>query len=98
MGSWIHIILEGYCTRKYSTKKDKYVYECTNPKKMELKKIPNKDYDPNYRTPKKPSYCIDVPRFICLEKNCKHFGYCDAELEDYLWMNKKYKKSKKLEE
>ena len=93
---WTHIILEAYCARKWSDKKDKYMYEVVNWKKFKTKKVPNSRYDPNYRTPKKPNYCPNLPQYICLEKNCPHFTYTNALKEDYLFLNKKYKKGKKL--
>jgi hypothetical protein len=101
MTAWTHIILEGYCMRKISEKKGKHIYKCIDTKKMKFEKEPNPNYDPNYKTPKKPKYCINIPIYTCLEKDCPHFAYTNALEKDYLWMNKKYKKSKnqkKLEE
>lgn len=92
---WTHIIIEGYCARKWSDKKHKYVYECIDIKKVKFKKKFNPNYNPNYKTPRKPSYCPDLPMYMCLKKNCPHFTYTNALEEDYLWMNKRYKKSKK---
>lgn len=92
MGVWTHIILEAYCARKWSDKKDKYWYEAIDAKKFKTKKAPNPYYDPKYRTPKKPSYCPNIPQYICLEKECPHLVYTNALEEDYLFLNKKYKK------
>lgn len=93
---WTHIILEAYCARKWSTKKSKYHYRWLGDDSIEkFKKIENKDYDPNYRTPKKPSYCENIPNYVCLEKNCPHLAYTNAEESDYKFLYKKYKKKKR---
>ncbi|MFH1587145.1 MAG: hypothetical protein ABID38_04770 [Candidatus Diapherotrites archaeon] len=89
---WTHIILEAYCARKWSDKKDKYWYEVVDLKKFKTKKAPNPHYNANYRTPRKPNYCPNAPRYICLEKNCPHLTYTDALEKDYLFLNKRYKK------
>lgn len=96
---WTHIILEACCARKWSDKKGKYLYELIDRKKFKTKKIPNSCYDPNYKTPKKPNYCSKIPQYICLEKNCPHLAYTNALEADYLFLNKKYKKTqdKKLD-
>ena len=93
---WTHVILEGYCTRTLSSKKDKFIYKVTDVKKFKTEKENNPEYDSKYRMPKKPKYCPNIPQYICLENDCSHFGYTDAEKEDYLWMNKKYKKGDKI--
>ena len=88
---WTHIILEAYCARKWSDKKDKYLYELIGKGKFKTKKVANPHYDPDYRTPKKPSYCPNVPQYICLEKNCPHLAYTNAVEKDYFFLNKRYK-------
>lgn len=92
MGVWTHIILEAYCARKWSGKKSKYLHELIDAKKFKTKKVPNPHHNPNYKTPRKPSYCHNIPQFICLEKECLYLAYTSAEKEDYLFLNKKYKK------
>ena len=86
---WAHIVLEAYCTRKWSTKKGKYLYRMEED--GSFTKIGNKDYDPSYRTPRKPSYCRGIPGYICLEKGCPHLAYTNAEPADYKFLGKKYK-------
>lgn len=90
MVCWTHVIIEGYCARTWSTKKDKFVYKVINTKELKTEKIKNPEYDSKYRTPKKPCYCPHIPQYICLEKNCPHFAYANSLEKDYLWMNKKY--------
>jgi len=90
---WTHIIIEGYCSRKLSCKKDKYVYTWEKGKLSQ--KIKNSRYDPKYKTPKKPKYCKDIPNYLCLENHCPHFGYTDAEKRVYLHLNRLYKNKKK---
>ena len=85
---WNHILLEAFCSRKWSDKKDKYLYEVVFNKKNhmtgEFKKIPNKDYDLNYKTPRKPSFCPGgTPEYVCLEKDCPFLAYCNADKSDY---------------
>ena len=87
-----NIILEAYCFRTLSDKKHKYVYELVDGENFKTRKIPNPNYDPNFKTPRKPTYCPEKPQYICLEKDCPHLAYCDAEKEDYLFLNKKYRK------
>lgn len=94
MAPWAHIILEAHCTRKLTLKKDKYVYEPVDLKTAKFKKKPNPYYNPAYKIPKKPSYCPELPQYKCLEKNCPHFAYTNAEKKDYLFLNKRYKKKK----
>ncbi len=91
---WTHIILEAYCTRKLSSKKDKQVYELIETKTSKFKKKSNLNYDTNYKTPKKPSYCPNIPQYKCLEKECPYFAYTNAEKKDYLSLNKRYKTKK----
>lgn len=90
---WTHIILEAYCARKWSTKKSKYRYEWL--KNGSFEKVENKDYDPDYRTPRKPGYCENTPNYACLEKNCPHLAYTNAGESDYKFLYKKYKKRPK---
>lgn len=78
---WSHTILEVYCGRTWSTKKDKYLYKMLPNKKW--KRVPNDDYDPKYKVPAKPDYCVDRPCFVCLDMACPHLAYCEADEEDY---------------
>ncbi|MCX6799453.1 MAG: hypothetical protein NTW59_05160 [Candidatus Diapherotrites archaeon] len=95
MNGWTHIILEAYCARKWNNKKNKYWYELIgNAKEFKTKKVPNPHYDQKYKTPKKPGYCPGTQQYICLEKGCPHLAYTNALEEDYLFMNRKYKKRK----
>ena len=71
---WNHIVLEGFCTRKLSIKKDKYHYRLIDTKTLKTVKIDNKDYDPDYKTPKKPSYCKNRINQDCFFKNCPYLG------------------------
>ena len=90
--TWTTIILEAYCLRTTTCEKHKYNYEIFgfNSKKGKLKtrKIPNKKYNPKYKTPRKPGYCPGKPQYLCLEKGCKYFAYTDAYKEEYLWDDK----------
>lgn len=95
MACWTHIIIEGYCVRTWSTKKDKFIYKVISAKEFKTEKIKNPEYDSKYKIPKKPHYCPSRLRYICLEKDCPHFAYTDALEEDYFWMNKKYTNTKK---
>lgn len=92
---WTHIILEAHCLRKVSTKKDKYLYEIVNNEFIKTKRIPNPNFDLAYKTPRKPEYCPGIPQYICLEKNCPHLGYTNADKEDYNFLNRLKKVPKK---
>lgn len=41
-----------------------------------------------------PKYCKRKLQFTCLSESCPFFGYCDAEKEVYLHVNKFYKDNK----
>lgn len=92
---WNHIILEGYCTRKFSTKGDKYLYKLINTKELKTEKIENPEYDPNYKTPRKPRYCEDKICQTCYFKECPYLGTCDLPKNEYkkimLFIDKMYK-------
>jgi len=90
---WTHIILEAYCMRKVSDAKCKH--RCKWLKNGSFEKIENEDYDPNYRVPRKPGYCKSRPNYVCLENDCPHLAYTDAEESDYKFLYKKYKKKPK---
>jgi len=94
MSVWTHIILEAYCTRNSGPEKGKYLYELVDAKNFKTRKKPNPFYDPAFKNPRKPKYCPGVPQYLCLEKDCLHFGYTNAEEKDYLFLNKRYNKKK----
>jgi len=71
---WNFIITEGYCIRKVSEKKGKYIYEVISTDPWKTKKKPNPYYDPKYRTPKKPKYCKDKICYECFENDCPYLG------------------------
>lgn len=77
------IILEAFCSRKWSIEKHKYMYRWTNHETYKFVKTPNPFYNPKYRTPRKPRYCPNVPSYLCLEKECPHLCYVNAEPEEY---------------
>lgn len=95
MSGWMHIILEAYCSRLWSLKKDKYMYEVISTKPLKTKKILNVDYDKNYRIPKQPRYCPKIAQYICMEKKCPHLATVNANKEDYIFLDKRYEKMKK---
>jgi hypothetical protein len=94
---WNHIIVEGFCMRLSSPKKDKCVYEIISMEPYKSKKIKNPLYDPKYKIPKKPSYCKDRICVGCLMNDCPHLaigecppkvhGYIDDMMRD-MWDNK----------
>jgi len=84
---WNHIILEGFCMRKLSTKKDKYMYELVDG--FKTKKILNVEYDPKYRTPKKPKFCEDRICQVCFFKDCPHLATADLGEKEYKEIMKK---------
>lgn len=90
--NWSHVILEVYCARKWSITKHKYVYEAISTNPLKTKKKLNPDYKPDYKTPRKPSYCKGNPQFICLERNCPFLGYVEADKKDYTALYKRYRK------
>jgi len=80
---WNHIILEGFCMRKLSCAKHKYHYEVTDFDTLKTKRVPNKCYDPNYKTPRKPNYCQNIVCQVCYFKSCPHLGIGEPDDEDY---------------
>lgn len=94
--NWSHIILEAYCGRKWSLKKDKYFYQWPDAKKRptngkDFIKVKNESYDKDYKTPRKPKFCKNVPCYLCLEKGCKFLAYSNGSLKDYKILFKRCK-------
>ena len=98
--NWTHIIIEAYCGRKWSSCKSKYHYRVIDTSKdiLKTKKVPNPNYDPEYKTPRKPRYCKDEVCYTCLEKNCPHLAFCNAEKDDYKIFSEVWEKKVKEEE
>jgi len=99
MGSWSHIILEGFCLFSHCSKRKHVFYELKdiNKWKRSKKKImTNKHYIP----PKeRPSWCIKqnkkrIPQFRCLcygnDKRCPFFAMANADKSDYKYLYLKY--------
>jgi hypothetical protein len=97
MTSWNHIILEGYCLYKSSTKKE---FKCVNLDSLTGKEkrketvLKNKHYIPKTERPK---WCTKqnkdkIPQFrcMCLKKKCPFFAYANADRNDYKKFNKIY--------
>ena len=75
---WNHLIFEGYCDRKWSLKGSKHFVALDS-----NEKIPNKAYDPKYKTPRKPAYCKNVICHICWEKHCKFLSMLHVDDETF---------------
>ena len=58
-----------------SLKKDEYLFQCVGQGKFE--KVPNPEYDPKYKTPRKPKFCPAFVQFICLEKKSFAVNFYD---------------------
>jgi len=80
---WGHLIFEGFCTRTITTKKHKYNYKIISVEPWKTEKVPNPDYDPSYRTPRKPRYCQNKICFTCWKKNCPHLAMSPVDEEAY---------------
>jgi len=85
---WNHIIVEGFCMRTTSPKKDKYVYELVSMEPYKTKKIKNPSYDPKYKIPKRPTYCKNKVIDICLMNECPHLAIGDSTLKVKAYMAK----------
>ena len=100
--NWNHLIFEGYCTRKWSLKKDKYIYQVIDTKEpFKTKKVPNPKYDKNYKTPRKPQYCQNRICFACWEHNCPHLAMSPVDEKTYkmfmeAWENDADEKSENI--
>lgn len=81
--NWNHIILEGFCCRKFSCKKDKYIYELIDVDKWKTKKVKNPNYDPKYKVPKKPKYCKGKICQDCFFEKCPHLGIGELPDDEY---------------
>ena len=88
--NWNHIILEGFCTRKLTCEKQKYFYELISTTPWKTKKIENKCYNPNYKTPRKPRYCKNRVSNHCWEKDCPHLGLSTVDEDEYKFFLKKF--------
>lgn len=83
--NWNHLIFEGYCGRKWSLKGSKCFVSLDG-----KEKIPNKTYDPKYRTPRKPSYCKNKVCFNCWNNNCKFLVMIPVDKETYVTFMKSW--------
>ena len=83
MNSWNYIIIEGFCGREISCKKDKYFHEIIDGNIDKTKKIKNPFYNPKYRTPKKPKYCEDRICQNCYFNDCPHLLRGPLPEKDY---------------
>lgn len=81
--SWNHILLEGFCCRTFSCEKQKYY------KTLEGKKVLNKNYNPNYKTPRKPKHCKDRIGQNCYFNDCPFLGIGEPPKDDYHKIMKK---------
>jgi len=97
---WSHVILEGYCTYSFNSKKYWLGYVCDklddiiNKKNLKTTKTKNKNYIPKS---KRPAWCKKsnkkrVPQYKCLECDCPFFGYCNAEEKDYALFDEAFEK------
>lgn len=89
MCAWNHIILEGFCTRTYSSEKNKYVYKLVDLGEWKTEKIPNPEYNKEYKTPRKPKYCKDKICQACYFKSCPHLAIGEVPIGDYKKIMKK---------
>ena len=64
--------------RGTALEKGKYIYRLVDAKTLRTKRAPNPFYDPNYKTPRKPSYCKGKVCFTCFDKNCPHLAVADG--------------------
>lgn len=76
---WDYIVLEGFCFRCSSDEKHKYVYEVESTNPWRTKQMPNPNFNPNYKTPRKPRYCKNKISNICYENECPHLGLATAD-------------------
>jgi len=79
---WNHIVIEGFCLRGLSEKRHKYNYKVIDSKEFKTERIDNPHYDPNYKMPRRPSYCKRKICYTCLVNNCPHFGYSECEKDE----------------
>ena len=99
MGSWSHIILEGYCLYSHHSKKKHVVFELKDFENLKLgkKKLMVNEH---YISPKeRPNWCVKqnkqrIPQFRCLcfgkDKRCPFFAMTNAEKSDYKQLFEKY--------
>ena len=99
MGSWSHIILEGFCLFSHRSKKEHICYELKDINKFKRgkKEIMINEH---YISPKeRPNWCVKqnkkrIPQFRCLcygkNKKCPFFAMTNALKSDYKYLNKKY--------
>ncbi len=101
MGSWSHIILEGFCLFGSLSKKKHTFYEVIDFKTLKTGKKEVK-INKDYISPKeRPRWCVNqnkerIPQFRCLcygkEKRCPFFAMTNANKSDYSFLDKKYTK------
>ena len=101
MGSWSHIILEGFCLFSHKSKKKNIYYQVKDIQKWKLGKKRIED-NKHYISPKeRPSWCANqnkkrIPQFRCLcygnNKKCPFFAMANANISDYKCLGRKYSK------
>jgi hypothetical protein len=81
MKGWNYIVIEAFCAIDwdYRSKHSKYNYKYDVENGKVGEKVLNKDYDPNIKKPKPPSYCKKKICYDCLGNGCKYLAYSEAE-------------------
>jgi hypothetical protein len=95
---WNHIILEGFCARKwdYQKKCDPNMYGWEGNEDPEKRgTFPNPDYDPDAKVPERPEFCEKRICYTCYEKECPHLATGKGRWKDLEWVIKQRKKRKK---
>ena len=79
MSHWTILKIEAYCGIRWEEQPE-FVYDLGGKKK----KKKNPLYDPDAPKPVRPDYCpIDPPSYICLEKGCEYFAWCEYKEDKY---------------
>ena len=102
LSSWCHILVEGYCLYKSSSKKSWKTCSLDDAKKNSKDiKWSIKKNDGYISPSKRPGWCRThnkkfVPQFYCMcgenNKTCLFFSYADCDKKDYVLFDKAWRK------
>jgi len=95
---WNHIILEGYCARKwdYHKKHSPHIYGWDGNENPEDRgEKPNPDYDPDVKVPPRPKFCKKRICYKCYENDCEFLAIGEGRWKDVFYFVKQAIKGKK---
>jgi hypothetical protein len=88
---WNHIILEGFCARKWDYHKccDPHIYGWSGNEDPEKRgTLPNPDYDPSVTCPPRPEFCKKRICYECYNNDCEFLAIGKGRWKDIFYFVK----------